>query len=348
MLKKRGLRVVILERAEAAASAWRAHYDGLRLHTAKGRSALPGLKMGRDLPRFPKRADVIAYFDRYVAHHGLDIRTGVEATHVREVPGGWRVDHSGGHSTARVVVFATGLNGHPNIPALPGYDGQVLHSSQYRRPGQIAAGRVLVVGFGNSGGDLAMEMARDGRKTDLSVRGPVNMVPETILGVPTTSMGMLRRAFGPRLADRIAAPLIRAKIGRPEEYGFTAHSKGPQTRLVEDGKVPLIDPGVLPLIREGRIAVRPGIAGAAGREVQFTDETRNTFDAVVFATGYKVDLRPLLGARTDVLDDGGAPRRTGGPSEAPGLYFIAYRAAPEGQLRRIGIEARAIAAHASG
>ncbi|WP_375260521.1 flavin-containing monooxygenase [Palleronia sp.] len=347
MLQTRaGLSVHVLERADRLGAAWHRHYDGLKLHTARTRSSLPGLPMPTDYPRFPTREQVVAYLDSYARHFALDIRAGATVERIAETSGGWRVEWEGGSETAGIVVVATGLNNQPVQPELPGFTGQVLHSSVYRRPDAFRGQRVLVVGLGNSGGDIAVQLAEAGIDVALSVRSPVNLVPKTLFGVPVTSLGLLRQVLGAKAADRAAAPLFRRSIGRPEDYGLRQHPKGPMQRLVEDGRVPLIDPGVLPLISAGSVAVRAGIEAASGHDIRFADGRTESFDAVIWATGYKVDLRPILGARDDVLDKEGRPLVVGEPTAARGLYFVGLRAAPEGQLRRLGIEAKAVAASA--
>lgn len=348
MLQSRaGLSVRVLEGADRPGPAWHRHYEGLRLHTARTRSGLPGLPMPAEYPRFPTREQVIAYLDAYARHFSLDIRTGATVERITETgDGAWRAEWTGGSETAGIVVLATGLNSQPAQPDLPGFAGQMLHSSAYRRPKAFRGQRVLVVGLGNSGGDIAVQLAEQGVETALSVRNPVNLVPKTLFGVPVTSLGLLRQILGAKAADRAAAPLFRRSIGRPEDYGLRQHPKGPMQRLVEEGRVPLIDPGVLPLIKAGRVAVRPGIERAEEHQIHFADGRTEYFDTVIWATGYKVDLRPILSARSDVLDEEGRPLVVGGPTAAPGLYFVGLRAAPEGQLRRLGIEARAVAASA--
>lgn len=345
-LKRKGAEVTVLERAEAVGSSWRGHYGRLHLHTARQRSGLPHLPMPASYGRFPSRADMISYLESYAAHFGLTPQFGTEVQSVRPEGGGWSVRHGGGTQGAEVVVFATGLNALPNRPEVPGladFPGVVLHSSAYHSPDDLLEGPVLVVGFGNSGGEIALDLAEAGREVTLSVRGPVNILPREILGVPITSMGLLRKILPYRAADAITAPILRATIGRPEDYGLVSAGKGPVAQVIEDGRVPLIDIGTLAAIREGRIAVRPGIAAVEGAEIRFLDGTAIRAGAILMATGYRVDLRRFLPETPQVLDEAGRPRISGGPSGAEGLFFCSYKASAEGQLRQAGIEAEAIA-----
>ena len=348
-LKEAGVEVVLLERAATVGSSWRGHYDCLRLHTVKGRSGLPGMPFTSDAARYPSREEVIAYLDAYTSAQGLAPVFGAEVRSIRPEGDGWRVVHSMGEETAGAVVMATGLNGTPKVPDWPGvFEGQVLHSSDYRAPAPFAGQRVLVVGFGNSGGDIALDLARAGVAVTLSVRGPVQILPKELFGFPITSFGALSKLLGPRVADRLTAPLLRAVVGRPSDYGLTAYAKGPATMVAEDGRVPMIDVGALGAIREGIIAVKPGIDRLEGQEVRFADGSRAAFDTIIAATGYKVDLRPLLGPDCPALDPAGRPVVSGAATPARGLYFCSYRAASDGQLSASGREARAIAALIAG
>ena len=350
-LKRAGLDVLLLEKADAVAPAWRAHYDRLQLHTSRGRSALPFQPMPKG-GKYPTRAEVVAYLDSYARDEGLEVRTGCPVSRVLRDGKLWLVRHAGGQEATEVVVFATGLSGTPRMPGWPGlesFPGPVLHSSAYRNAEGFAGQRVLVAGTGNSGADIALDLAEGGAEVALSARGPVNILPKEIAGIPVTSMQLVQRTLGPRVADAVTGPVIRALIGRPADYGFATPGKGPVAQVVEDGRIPLIDPGTLGAIRAGRITVRGGVEAVEGAELRFAGGEVERFDALVAATGYTHDLRRMLPEHARlVLDDHGSPLRCGAPTGAPGLYFISYKASPNGQLRQINEEARAIAEAVAG
>ncbi|WP_146344144.1 flavin-containing monooxygenase [Phaeobacter marinintestinus] len=345
-LVRQGVETRILERSDAVGSSWRNHYGRLHLHTARGRSGLPHHPMPDRYGQYPSRTDMIEYLEDYAAHFGLEPQFGVSVAAVRPAEAGWVVHHSGGEDRADAVVFATGLNGTPfraELPGIDGFSGRVLHSSDYDAPDDLTPGRVLVVGFGNSGGEIALDLAEAGAEVTLSVRGPVNILPKEIFGLPITSMGLLRKIFSYRVADAITAPVLRAKIGRPEDYGLQSAGKGPAAQVIEDGRIPLIDIGTLGAIRDGKITVRPGVDRIDGDTVHFVDGETGAFDAILLATGYRVDLRAMLPDTPQVLSAAGKPLVSGGESGAPGLFFCSYKASAEGQLRQSGMEAEEIA-----
>ena len=341
-----GVKARVFDRSDRVASSWHGHYGSLHLHTHRRRSGLPGRPLPENLPRFPSRVDMISYFERYADDKVADIRLGLEVQSVDPSPGGWRVTHTDGAEETRAVVFATGLNSRPRRPDWPGLEqfrGRILHTSDYQSSSDVEGDRVLVVGFGNSGADIALELANLGMRPHVAVRGPVNILPLTLLGLPITSLGLLPKLIGPRAADRFTAPLVRAAIGRPEDYGFECPEKGPAAQVVEDGRIPLIDHGALSAIREGRIQIRNGVEQLNGDEVVFANGDKEPFDTIILATGYDVDLRAFLPSTPDVLTPNGVPRVSGGPSGAEGLYFASYVASADGQLRQSGIDAKWIA-----
>lgn len=347
MMKQAGLAPLVLERASAVGAVWRRHYDRLQLHTDKGHSGLPGLAMPREYPKFPSRKQVVQYLEAYARYFAITPRLNTTAKRIACADGGWRVETNSEALTAPAVVVATGMVGSPVRPSWPGGDGfpgPMIHSSEYRNPKPYAGKRVLVVGFGNSGGEIALDLAEKQLPVTLSVRSPVRIVPREILGLPILSWAIVLQHLPTRVADALSAPLVWLTVGSPERLGLRTSDKGPLTMVEEDGRIPLLDVGTVDAIRAGRIEVRPGIERFEGETAVFVDGTRAPFDAVILATGFRPDLRPLLPNVEGVLDAAGLPRVSGRATSQPGLYFCSFRVSPTGQLREIGIEAKRIAA----
>jgi cation diffusion facilitator CzcD-associated flavoprotein CzcO len=175
-MRAAGLNATVLEKAGNVGSAWRRHYDRLHLHTDRGHSGLPGLPMPRSYPAYPSRAQVIAYLESYAERFEIKPVFDTEVTRLRRDGTQWQVDMASDSISAHVVVVATGIAGAPYRPAWPGletYTGTILHSSEYRNPQPYAGKRALVVGFGNSGGEIALDLEDAGIDVALSVCGPV-------------------------------------------------------------------------------------------------------------------------------------------------------------------------------
>jgi hypothetical protein len=180
---------------------------------------------------------------------------------------------------------ATGIADAPYRPSWPGletYFGALIHSSEYRNPTAFAGKRVLVIGFGNSGGEIALDFANAGVEVALAVRGPVQIIPRDLLGFPILSWAILYRHLPARLVDAINAPVLRVAVGNFEKLGLRRAAKGPRRMVEEDGRVPLIDIGTLAKIGDGSIKVRCGVDRFTTAGVAFTDGTTERFDAIVW------------------------------------------------------------------
>jgi cation diffusion facilitator CzcD-associated flavoprotein CzcO len=185
-LHRRGIDAVILEQGETVAPAWKRHYDRLHLHTYKAGSDLPGRPMPADFPKYPSRDQVWSYLDDYATAEQLDIRLDARVTGVATSNGGWVISAADGSEfQASNVVVATGLNRVPRIPTYPNqesYTGEILHTADYKNGAPYAGKPVLVVGFGNSAAEIALDLMEHGAISHISVRSPSVVVPGTSPG----------------------------------------------------------------------------------------------------------------------------------------------------------------------
>lgn len=341
-----GLTVTVFEKADCVASAWRRHYDRLHLHTDRNHSRLPGMAMPKSYPSYPSRAQVVAYLESYAATFDIKPVFGAEVSHLQRDSVQWVADTTHGAVSAPVAVVATGIASAPYRPSWPGsetYRGVTVHSSEYRNPAPYLGKRVLVVGMGNSGGEIALDLAEAGVDVALAVRGPIQVLPRDLLGLPILTWAIFYQHFPARLVDIINAPILRLALGSFEKLGLRRAAKGPRQMIDEDGRVPMIDVGTLGKIRDGSIKVRGGIERLTDDGVVFSNRKSEGFDAIVLATGFRPDLSGLIPGVDGVLDARGAPRVTGRATNAPGLYFCGQTVVPTGQFREIGIEAKSIA-----
>ena len=345
-LRARGLDAAILEKSDVVGSVWRRHYDRLHLHTDRARSGLPGLAMPKAYGRYPSRAQMIEYLEAYAAKFELKPVFNAAVSVVRRDGPVWRAEAGQASWRAPAVVIATGWADYPYAPSWPRmetFGGPILHSSAYRNPAPFAGKRVLVVGYGNSGAEIALDLAEAGIDVTLSVRSAVNIVPRELFGLPILVFPTAEQWLPPRAADFLNAPAIRFSIGSLAAAGLTKARKGPLQTIAEDGRPPLIDVGTLAAIRAGRIKVRGDLASFTANGVAFTRSSAELFDAVILATGFRPDLRPLLPDAKAVLNQPGVPLVSGRATSEPGLFFCGAIVSPLGQLRQIAIEAVAIA-----
>lgn len=346
-LRRRGLEFEIVEGDDRVGAPWRTRYDRLHLHTPRSVSGLPGLPIPRGWPRYLSRDQVVEYLERYAVRFELWPRFGERVTSVEPLARGWETTTTQGTWRSRHVVVATGLARVPVCPAWPGLErfaGPVLHSSEYRN-GEPWRGRsVLVVGFGNSACEQALDLVEHDAAAHLAVRSPVNAIPRDVFGaVPVLHVARLMRPLPSPLADKLSWPIVRLARGDLRRLGLRPLPYGPMTQITAHRRIPLLDIGTLAGIRSGRITVHPGIDHLRERDVVFTDGTTLQVDAIVLATGYRSGLEEFLPAWREVCDEEGFPLSSGAPSRLPGLYFCGMRILPSGMFPEIGLEAARIA-----
>ncbi len=349
-LRARGVRAVVLERSERVGDSWRRHYDRLHLHTTRRRSALPGLPMPRRFGRWPSRDDVVRYLEKYAEHHRLEIVTGVEVSRVERTPDGtgWLLRATGGRElTGAAVVVATGFNHTPRVPDWPGrdaYTGELLHASRYRDATPFAGRDVLVVGVGNTGAEIAVDLVEGGAsRVRLAVRTPPHIVRRSTAGWPAQYSGILVRRLPVPLVDRISRLQARVAVPDLSEHGLPRPGTGLYSRVLE-GAIPVQDVGLIDAVRKGAVEVVAAVKGFEEGEVLLADGGRVAPDAVIAATGYERGLEGLVGD-LGVLDERGRPVVHGArtPAGAPDLYFTGFTNPISGNLREMALDAQRIA-----
>ncbi|MFJ8732355.1 flavin-containing monooxygenase [Streptomyces bauhiniae] len=349
-LRARGVRAVVLEKSDRVGASWRRHYDRLRLHTTRRLSALPGLAIPRRFGRWVARDDVVRYLEKYAEHHELEIVTGVEVFRVERAGdgAGWLLHASGGRElTGAAVVVATGHNHTPRLPEWPGadgYEGELLHASSYRNPGPYAGRDVLVVGVGNTGAEIAVDLVAGGAaRVRLAVRTAPHIVRRSTAGWAAQYTGIVVRRLPVRLVDRLARPLARLSTPDLSEHGLPRPEAGLYSR-VRQGAIPVQDVGLIDAVRTGKVEIVAAVEGFEDGKVALADGTRIAPDAVIAATGYSRGLDSLVG-HLGVLDERGRPTVHGArtPKDAPGLYFTGFTNPISGMFRELAIDAEKIA-----
>ncbi|MFI5619546.1 flavin-containing monooxygenase [Streptomyces sp. NPDC051567] len=377
-LRARGVRTVVVERSESVGASWRRHYDRLHLHTTRRLSALPGLAMPRRFGRWVARDDVVRYLEKYAEFHELELVTGVEVTRIERADdgNGWTLHATGGRAlAASAVVVATGFNHTPALPDWPGRDafgGRLLHAADYRNPGPYAGQDVLVVGTGNTGAEIAVDLteghtprtaptARTASSSDgatdggaagvtggaarvrLAVRTVPHLVRRSTAGWPAQRTGILVRRLPVRLVDRLGALVARVSVPDLSAYGLPRPTTGLYSR-VEEGAIPVQDVGLIDAVRTGRVEPVAAVVSFDGDAVVLADGSRVTPDVVIAATGYRRALEGLVG-HLGVLDGRGRPRAHGARTSprAPGLYFTGFANPISGTFREMALDAVKIA-----
>jgi len=351
-LGRRGLPVLVLERADAIGASWRGRYDRLRLNSSRPFSKLPGARYARGTGIFPTRDQMVGYLEGYAAGRRLDIRLGTRVDRIDREGREWVLRTSGGDVRADLVIVASGYAHTPFIPEWPGrdrFERDLTHAAQYRNAEPFRGRDVLVVGSGCTGAELAHELATEGAaRVRLAVRTPPNIILRNPIG-PLLARTMLKM-LPVEKADAMLRRVAHHEVGDLTEYGLPVPEEGVFSRLKRLGVAPtIVDKEVIDSIRERRIEIVPGVESLDESGVTFADGTRIEPDAVIAATGYRTGLEPMVG-HLGVLNERGAPRVVEQPA-APGLHFIGYvpRPAHVGYMAAEAKRAaKAISAHRDG
>jgi lysine/ornithine N-monooxygenase len=332
----------LLERGDSLGYSWVNLYDSLRLHTGKHLSHLPGYRFAAGTALFPSREEFVRYLRDYARHFDIAVETGKDVVAATRSGGAWRITTTDGEShEASAVVVSTGIIANPKSPSVPGqsrFRGRVMHSVEYRRPNEFVGRRVLVVGVGNSGGEIGTELARAGAHVTLLVRTGANVVPLMLAGLPIQYV-----AYVMRWLPRGARARIIGRVQRMMEkkHGPPVLPRPPYSAL---DAIPLIGFHLVETIREGLIEVRhAGLSELTETGARFSDGSEADFDVVLLATGFAPALAPLGDAvRTDVK---GFANRTDRVTSADheALYFVGHNYDTTGGLSNIRRDAQLVA-----
>lgn len=301
---------------------------------------------------FPTRDQLVTHLDTHAREGGIDLLLGTTVERIDAADDGWALQTSAGEVRAPQVVVAMGFENEPVIPDWPGresFTGILLHSSGYRNAQPFEGMRVLVVGPGCSGMEMAHDLAEGGaEQVWLSVRTPPNLllraspgpVPNDFIGVPLLHLPV-------RIADAITRMGQRTDTGDLSEYGLPFPEEGVFARQRRLGVAPtIVDREVIAAVKARRFQVVAAVQALGRQHASLDDGSRLDVDAIVCATGYNPGLEPVVG-HLGVLDERGRPDQTGKRPAAPGLRFVGYVPRP-GALGYMAKEAkraaRAIAA----
>ena len=293
-LKHAGLRFLIVDAADSVGSAWRQRWESLVLFTPRRYNAMPGLSFEGDADREPTRDEVIDYLYRYAAELDLPMELGSRVIALDHREGRYVAQLSGRTIHADQVVVATGPFQQPRIPPFAAGvapDVYQTHSTGYRRPSDLPPGQVVVVGGGNTGYQIAEELAAD-HQVVLAVGSRQTPLPQRLLGRQLfwwlTKLGMQRISVDSRLGRRLS------------------------------GRETLIGSSPAKAKRKG-VTLKPRAVDASGRTVRFADGTESEADAIIWATGYQSDYSWV---NVPVFDEDGRPRHRRGVTTETGLYFL--------------------------
>ncbi|HEU5166253.1 MAG TPA: NAD(P)/FAD-dependent oxidoreductase [Chitinophagaceae bacterium] len=344
-LQKQGIEYIIIEKHSQSVAPWRNHYERLHLHTNKRISNLPYKKFDNTIPRYPARQQVVDYLEDYQKEFNIDPVFNTEARSVKKENGYWLTETNNETFRSKYVIMATGPFGKPkpvNFKGMEAFPGKLIHSYAYKTGKDLKGQKVLVVGFGNSACEIAIDLYEQGAMPSMSVRSAVNVIPRDLLGIPILEISQVMSRLPPRIADTINAPLMRLLFGDIKKLGLKKLPYGPFEQIQKNGSIPVLDIGIIKHIRKGHVKVYNDIDHIDGSTIHFTDNRKENFDAIVAGIGYYPNAAEIVSADTTRFED---LRSCAGKQKyfgKDGLYFCGFWISPRGQIQEISSDAQKI------
>ncbi len=327
-LRKAGIDFEIIEKSNHVANAWHNHYDRLHLHTVKQLSNLPHLPFPEDYPLYVPREKVVEYFENYASTFDIKPHFGTTVNSVKKEGAEWITRTKNGATyKSKNVIIATGVNRIPNIPRWEGqenFEGEIIHAKDYKNAKPFVGKKVLVIGMGNTGAELALDLSEHDCETYISVRGPVSIVPRDLNGRPVqlTSIQLAKLPFG--FGDWLGNFIRGIYLGDLTKYGLKAPKLSPAKQLKVTGKTPVVDIGTVNQIKAGKIKVKPEVQSLTSNGVKFKNGTEQPVDAIILATGYRAKVEDFIDDTSGLLNSDNLPKQAIFDGKNKGLYFIGF------------------------
>ncbi|XP_060180878.1 probable indole-3-pyruvate monooxygenase YUCCA10 [Lycium barbarum] len=317
-LKKFSIPNLILEKEDCYSPMWKKYaYDRLHLHLAKQFCQLPHIPFPSSSPTYMPKKEFIQYLDNYASYFDITplYKRKVELANFDESTRKWNVKVRNGNSGdveeyfSKFLVVATGEASYPFIPEVPGlesFKGEAIHTTQYKDGEKFKGKSVLVVGCGNSGMEIALDLANHGARTSIIVRSPIHLISREMgyLGLM-----LLKYKVAPTLVDSIMMILSKLIYGDVSKYyGVKRPKEGPFASKLKYGKYPIFDVGTHQKIKSGEIQVLPAMTRIRGNDVVFENGNSHQFDVIVFATGFKRTTHNWLQGDDYLLNEDGFPK----------------------------------------
>ncbi len=327
-LKQAGLEYILLEKSNQLGNAWRNHYERLHLHTVKQWSHLPFKPFPDNYPTYVPRQKVVDYLDEYAKEFKIKPIFGEEVKHVKKSNGHWElIEKSGKKYLTNNVIISTGMNSNPKIPAWKGqenFNGEFIHSAFYKNPKPYLEKKTLVIGIGNTGAEIALDLSEHNVETYISVRGEISLVPRDLNGRPVQVTAKLLDKIPFGFGDWLGSQIRKIYFGNVTKYGLKIAKGHPAVLLKEMGKTPLIDIGTIDAIKKGKIKIVPDIDHFTEKGVRLKNGQSLEIERVILATGYLSKIDELIENGEQLLDKYGSPKGAIMDGYHKGLFFVGF------------------------
>ena len=345
-LRKQNIEYIIIETQNSIASPWRNHYHRLHLHTNKKLSNLPYKQFKKSIPNYPSRLQVIEYLEAYQKEFNINPIFNTKAISVKKMGQSWIIETTNGSFKSKYLIMATGAYSRPkpvNFKGMETFTGKIIHSYDYKTAIDFKSQKVLVVGFGNSACEIALDLCEQSLRPSMAVRSSVNVIPRDIFGISVLKLSLFLSFLPPHIADKLSYPLIKLLIGDITKLGLKKLPYGALVEISREGKIPLLDIGTIKHIRNGDIKIYDDIDYIKDNTVYFKDGKKEIFNTIIAAIGYYRDYDEILGIDKNRFQDLQVSVDKQKHFGSEGLYFCGYWVSPTGQIREIGLDAKKIA-----
>ncbi|KAL5783186.1 hypothetical protein ACOSP7_008215 [Xanthoceras sorbifolium] len=296
-LSQQGVPSLILEKSDCIASLWQYKtYDRLKLHLPKQFCELPLLGFPGNFPKYPTKQQFIDYMESYASNFSIHpkFKQAVQKAAFDPGCGSWKVQTQDCEYISRWLIVATGENAEavkPEIFGLDKFNGPVLHTSEYKSGSEFRKRRVLVIGCGNSGMEVSLDLCSHNAIPHMVVRNTVHVLPREMFGVSTFGIAMVLLKWLPlKLVDKFLLLMANSTLGNTGKLGLRRPETGPIELKNVSGKTPVLDVGALSQIKAGKIKVMENVKEITRNGAKFTDGQEREFDAIILATGYKSNV----------------------------------------------------------
>ncbi|KAM2492483.1 hypothetical protein PS1_044013 [Malus domestica] len=300
-LSNNGVPSLILEKSDCIASLWQQKtYDRLKLHLPKQFCELPLMGFPEDFPRYPTKSQFISYMESYASYFSIKpkFNQAVQTAEFNSVSGFWRVKTQDYEYISKWLIVATGENAEPVVPEIVGmekFQGPVLHTSLYKSGSDFRNQRVLVVGCGNSGMEVSLDLCRYNAIPHMVVRNTVHVLPREMFGFSTFGIAMaLLKCLPLKFVDSVLLLGASFILGNTDQLGLKRPKTGPIELKNVTGKTPVLDVGALSQIKSDKIKVMEGVKEITRNGARFINGQEKEFDSIILATGYKSNVPTWL------------------------------------------------------
>ena len=317
----------IYEQENTVAPMWHKHYDRLCLHTVKEYSALPLFPIPKKYPTYLTRQNVIDYLESYKEYFKITPHFNTIIKKIFRKDDKWIIESNKETFSSNNIVLCSGINRVPNYPNWDGLDidnNHIIHSRLYKNPDPFLNSNTLVVGMGNTGAEIALDLANHKVNVDLSVRSVVNIAPRDLLGRPSQKSAKLLEKLPFGLGDSLGTFIKNKVVGDLSKFGLQTSTDSVVKQLKETGKTAVLDLGTVAKIKEGKIKIKKDIKSLEGTKVNFVDGTSKSYNKLILATGYKAKIEDFFPGIESQFNKDKIPKHWQGNGAFSSVYFCGF------------------------